>query len=968
MSQGNQSRLWSTLPEYEDAQSVEQLKKEEFFAKPAAVLNEDNEVVEEQVADPSRRDFLKLSGAAAVLSMVSCAERPVEKILPYVNAPEEIIPGVANYYASSSDEAKSSILVKTREGRPINVMPNDLDAVSGKGLNSRAFASIVDLYDPARAMKPLKLNRKGGAEEIAWEVADSEIADAISTATGDVALLTGTMNGPTRERLISDLNSSIKNFRHVMVDATSNDQLLSANEKSFGTKNLAHYDFAKANAIVFLGGDAIADGRDLPNNIIGIAENRRVVNKNNMSRLFSFEPTMTETGINVDYRYSVRNEDMAVVAMAIANELVVKHGLGHSSAAAVLAGFEASTVEKDLHLKSGTIQFVCESLIANKGASIVYAEGAANITEHGEALHIAVNFINSALGNIGKTIDYTVNNGNQSLGSMTAFNALVEDMLAGKVSVLLLNGTNPAYFYADKVKLKTAFSKVKTLVSLNDRVDETTHYFDYLLTSTHSFESWGDREYIHGNYTIMQPTINPIWDNRQFERSLMILATQAGSRVFEAADGSVLDVYAYVRDTWRAIHKREKIAASFERDGVYNSVKDRSKYEALAFNASALNGLSPKASKSKLTLSVFVGSTKGDGTQGNNPYLMEAPDPVSKVSWDNFIALSPDTAKDLGLWINDLAEVSVNGQKIIAPVNIQPGLHKGVATLAAGWGRTAAGPIGDGEENADGSFKGQGVNAFALLSNGHFSGHTVSLTKVEGEYKLADSQGHQYMDDAQRFIDLHDHHKENYRPIIFETSLSEYQEDPEHVVKYHTEELTKAIKEDKVDNLWSLSTEDVHKYPGHRWGMVIDLNSCVGCNACVVACQIENNIPVVGKAEVLLGREMHWMRIDRYYVGTSEQPEVVAQPMLCQHCTNAPCETVCPVVATTHNQEGLNVMTYNRCVGTRYCANNCPYKVRRFNFHEYTKGNATKGLPGVLGTDSHSLKQKYYDLSAYTLK
>jgi molybdopterin-containing oxidoreductase family iron-sulfur binding subunit len=977
MSKGKQRRFWSTLQEYEDAASVEQLKKEEFFAKPAAVIKEDNSIADaEEVASPSRRDFIKLSGAAAVLSMVSC-ERPVEKILPYVNAPEDVIPGVANYYASSSDEANSSILVKTREGRPINVMPNDLDKVSGKGLNARAYASVVDLYDPGRATSPLKLDRKGGAKEYAFEDADLDIAEAIEEATGKVVLLTGTLNGPSRDRLIKDLSKSIDKFSHVMVDAASNDQLRMANKKSFGTENLAHYDFAKAKSIVFLGGDAVADGRDTNNNVFGIAENRRVIQTNEMSRLFAFEPTITETGLNVDYRYAVKNEDMAFVAMAIAHELVNKLGVNGAGAESALSNYSAAVVEKKLHLKSGTIHFVAKSLKANAGASIIYAEGAANITVNGEALHIAVNYLNSILGNVGKTIDYSVNNGKQSRGSMMAFESLIKDMESGAVSVLLLHGTNPAYFYPDKARLSAAFAKVGTLVSMADRIDETTEHFDFLLTSTHSFESWGDREYINGNYSIVQPTIRPLWDNRQFETSLITIANEIGASAFKNADGSMMSYYDYVRETWKGIHKSASIAASFERfwvtvvrDGLFDSVKNRTSYKAEVFNASALQNSLVKSTSEKLTLSVFIGSTKADGRQGNNAYLMEAPDPVSKVTWDNFLALAPDTAKELGLWINDLAEISVNGQKVTVPVNIQPGMHKSVATLAAGWGRTNSGLVGDGERDENGTYKGQGVNAFSLTQKGHFSGHEFTISKLEGDFKLADTQGHQYMDDKQRFVELHDHHKENYRPIIFETSLAEYQEDPSHVVKYHTDELTKAVKDNKIDNLWNVSTEDVHKYPGHRWGMVIDMNSCVGCNACVVACQIENNIPVVGKSEVLLGREMHWMRIDRYYVGSSESPEVVTQPMFCQHCTNAPCETVCPVVATTHNQEGLNVMTYNRCVGTRYCANNCPYKVRRFNFHEYTKGDATKGAPGFfgLGSDEASMNKKDYDLSAYPMQ
>jgi MoCo/4Fe-4S cofactor protein with predicted Tat translocation signal len=982
MSDKNIRKYWSTLEQYEEKEIVEKLKKEEFFSKPESILKEGGELNKESVAadDLSRKDFLKLSGMASVLALVGCSERPVEKILPYINAPDEIIPGVANYYSSSSDEGSAAIVVKTREGRPIRLDLNKLDKSSGEGLSVRAQAAIYDLYDPARARMPVKLDRLGSAkpEETSWQAAEYDISEKIKQTNGDVALLTGTINGPMRNRVVSDFLKSFKSSRHVMIDAFTDDSVLEANYASFGKAVLPHYHFDKAQSMVFLGADPLADSRELTVNEAGITKNRKIVDNNiAMSRIHSFEATMTQIGMIADYRYSVKNEDMAKIAFALLNLLLAKSSYANDRVISLaVSQYPADKIEKDLSLEKGTISKVAQSLWDNRGKSIVYSEGNANRSINSKALHTAVNLLNSVLGNVGKTIDFEHSVGNQSLGNHAEFEKLVADMESGKISTLILYKTNPIYFSELSDRFQKALMKVKNLVSLNDRVDETTRYFDYLLPSTHTLESWGDREFLSGKYTIVQPTIHPIWDNRSFEESLMSIASSYGSTVFKKADGSVMSSYDYLRMVWKDIHKSSDIAADFEtfwvtfvRDGVFDANQNRSNgHKELSFNASAFSGISVKDSKKTMTLSVFASPIMGDGSQNNNPYLFEIPDPVSKITWDNFLALSPKKAKELGLKIDDLVKVTVNGKSFNIPLNVQPGQHHDVATIAAGWGRNSVGLIGNGDDG-----KGQGINTFSMLKDGIYSGAELSIEKTGMTYKLANVQGHQHIDETFRYLELHDHHKENYRPIVFEASLNEYKEDPKAVIKYHTKELTDQIRNKELANMWNLSKENVHKYPGHRWGMTVDLNSCTGCNACSIACSVENNVPAVGKNEVLRGREMHWIRIDRYYVGEDENPQVINQPMMCQHCDNAPCETVCPVVATTHNGEGINVMTYNRCVGTRYCANNCPYKVRRFNFHEYTAGDATKGFPqtedifGIALGTTEGLNVKDYDLSQYPM-
>ena len=987
MAQKTQRRFWSTVEQYENEASADALKTEEFYSKPENAMNEDLSMKDsgEHVSSTSRRDFLKLSGMATVFSMVACSERPVQKILPYVNAPEEVIPGVANYYASSSDESASGVVVKTREGRPVQIMANDLDTFAPNGINGRGHASIYDLYDPARAKHAMKLDRKGNGTEIDYADAYAEIANAIKAGNGKVVLLTGTLTGPTRKRVVDEFVKTFPSAEHVVVDATTNDQFAEATKLAFNTENAPHYRFDRADLVVSFGGD-IGDGRDAEKYAQGIAKKRDVLKRNDMSRLYAFEPTMTEFGMSADYRYKVRNDQMADVAFAVAHQLVsvdqVTSYTNDNDVRNMLAPYSPSSVEKRLGLKGKTIQKVAKELWANRGKSVVYAEGSANKTVNGVALHLATHFLNTILGNVGETIDFEYSYGKQDLGSFKSLVSLIADMKSGNVSAVFTYKTNPSYFLPNASEFNGALAKVKTVVSLDDRITETGKHADYLLPTSHSLESWVDREFINGKYTVVQPTISPLWNTRQFEESLMHIATVAGSTAFVNKKGAVIDSYDLVRMVWKDMHKALKSNKTFDRfwidfvrDGVVDTISDReASHKAYAFNTRAFNGLKVETAAKGLTLSVFVGSQVHDGSQNNNPYLLECPDPVSKVTWDNFLAVSNAFAKQHNLEItndkNDLVEIEVGGTRHVLPFNIQPGQRDDVVTVAAGWGRTSGGLVADGDQDADGNYLGQGFNAFQLTANGVYSGIPVKFVgkakqykATYGDYRLANTQGHQHMDDSFRTIEIQKekHHDENYRPIVFETTLNEYKEDPTKAVHHHTKELTRDTKNETMLNMWNNSRSQVHEYPGHRWGMAIDLNKCTGCNACIIACQVENNIPVVGKAEVLRGREMHWIRIDRYYVGDEQDPDVINQPMMCQHCENAPCETVCPVVATTHNAEGLNVMTYNRCVGTRYCANNCPYKVRRFNFHEYTSGNADKGWPQIgLGT-REGLDQKGYE-------
>jgi molybdopterin-containing oxidoreductase family iron-sulfur binding subunit len=983
MAGKNKPRIWTTIEEYENNVSVDELKQEEFFSKPEEVLGEQTEK-----SGIDRRDFLKLSGMASIFSMVSCSERPVQKIIPYVNAPEEIIPGIANYYASSSDEAGASVVIKTREGRPIQILPNELDKFSANGLNSRAQASIYDLYDPARARNPLKIT-EGKEKKINFSTAVKEIAE--KTKEGRVALLSSSINGLARTKVVEEFLKTFKDSRHVVYTATTNEQLTEANKINFDTENLAFYRFDKADYVLSLGGDIVGDGRLALKYAKDLAKKRDVIKNKDMSRLTIFEPSMSSTGLMSDYHYKVRNEDMAMVALAIANQIVTIDGnsvyTSNNDVRNVLQNYSPKAVEEKLGLKEHSVSKVAKDLWKNRKKSIVYAEGNSNRTKNGVLLHTAVNFLNSILENVGKTIDYETNIDLLSGGSKADFLALVEEMNAGKISTLFVYDTNPVFFLGKDLKKKfiQGLKKVETVISFADRIDETAKFAHYLLPVSHSFESWGDREYTKGLYSIVQPTIAPIWNTKMFEESLMALASASDSKAFKDKKGQTLEYLTFIKNIWADFHKKSKISESFDkfwikfvRDGIYETITDREEtHKAYKFDISSLTKYKFEENTSDLSLSIFVSPIIYDGKQNNNPYLFELPDPVSKITWDNFVAVSPGFAKKYGLKINDILSLDVDGHRFTIPMNIQPGQRDDVLTISAGWGRTSVGPIGNGEEDFDGNNLGLGFDAFAITRSNEFSGLNVKFLgktdhykNVMGEYRLANLQGHQHLDDKFRSIevDKSKHHDENFRPVVFETTLAEYKEDPTKAVHFHTEQIEKDVRNESLTNLWNNSNSQVHKYPGHRWGLAIDMNKCTSCNACTIACQVENNVPVVGKNEVLLGREMHWIRIDRYYVGDQENPHVIPQPMMCQHCENAPCETVCPVVATTHNAEGLNVMTYNRCVGTRYCANNCPYKVRRFNFHEYTKGQANKGFPQIGMGTAEGLDQLGYDMSTSPLQ
>jgi len=916
---------WSTLAELESSPEVEALREREFLTP-----GEDKSDL------TSRREFLKLLGAGAAFAAAGCARKPVEKILPYVKAPEELTPGVPIYFASTCGEcpAACGVLVKTREGRPIKLEGNKSHPLNRGALCPRGQASILNLYDPDRLRGPATVDRgKGSSRAAGWSEIDRRAVQALSEARsrgGKVVLLTETVTSPTTQALIDSFLGGFPGGEHVIYDPVSCDSIARAQELCYGTRLIPRYRLDQADVLVTLGADPLGTFLS-PVEFARDFYRRRRPELGPMSRVIAIESNVTLTGTNADRRLRVRPDHLYPVAMASAHQLIVaqpRASVGGGGVAEGLHPFAAEGVERDAGLDPGTISEIADELWQARGKCLVLAGPQAAPAAHALALQVAANLLNSALGNEGSTID-SAHPSRQAAGSEETVLRLVERMRAGEIAALLVHGVNPAYTLPTAVGFADAMRRVPFVASFADRVDETAMSADLVAPHTHPLESWNDHEPRLGVLSLTQPTIAPLYDVRPFQETLLAWSRAMGTGALATTKGTWHD---YIQERWRTeVYPKSEAAASFDlfwegalREGVIASAAGTGSAPSRSFRGESLASIRDAsaapagANGAALQLVLYTPVSLYDGRFANNAWLQELPDPVSKVCWDNYVAIAPSTAKKLGIrdyeMKADVVTVDAGHAKFDLPVHIQPGLHPDVIAVALGFGRTAAGRVGNKV----------GQNAYALAQEtaGQIgvSGIPVRISRTGAIAPLAMVQGHQYTED---------------RPIIYETSYSEFQRDP----RSGNEE------PDHLPSMWT-----PWQYKGYKWGMAIDLSTCIGCQACMIACQAENNIPVVGKSIVLRGREMWWIRIDRYYSGGVEDPESTHQPMLCQQCENAPCETVCPVLATVHSSEGLNIQVYNRCVGTRYCSNNCPYKVRRFNWFDYSDVKE-KSLRLVLNPD-----------------
>lgn len=855
-------------------------------------------------SNTQRRDFLKTMGfSIAAVSLAAC-EAPVRKAIPYLNKPEFTFPSISDYYASTFIEGGdcASVLVETREGRPIKIEGNPSSSITRGGTTARVQASVLSLYDIDKLKGPKK-----GEADIDWATADREIVNQLNTIAargGAIRIVTSTILSPSTKAVIADFIAKFPTTQHVMYDANSVFGIVQANQASFGKAVVPSYDFSKAKTIVSIGADFLGGWIAPLEYTRPYAQTRKLGNgKKDMSRHYQFETILSMTGSNADYRGTYKPSQEGLVVTSLYNKVAAKLGGSSISAPAVTV----------THLDKAA-----NDLITARGAALVVSGS------NDPNVQIVVNALNSLLGSYGTTIDLNTPV-NYRQGNDQQMNAFIEATKAGQVQAALFFGANPVYDHPRGAELAQLLPKLALSVSFADRADETASVCKYITPAPHYLECWGDAEPKAGFYSLMQPAITNIFKTRQFQSSLLTWAGRSG------------DFQAYLKGFWRStIYPKASGAGSFDsfwikslNDGVFEPTKGAAIAGGASFNGAGLAQAGAtisqryKAANDGMELALYETVGLGTGSMANNPWLQELPDPVSKACWDNYAALSQRTATELGLEQGDLVNVTVDGKPAIElPVLIQPGQADKTVAVAIGYGREKAGR----------SANSVGKNAYPLasLSNGYLvmSATNVKVERTSGKREIAQTQTHDTV--------------MGRRAVLQESTLAAYKKNPK-AGRYEPKVQTSEGPTDPTNiSLW-------HGYgkPNHSWGMVIDLNSCIGCGACVIGCNSENNIQVVGREEVIMRREMHWMRIDRYYSSDAESedlkglevasanPEVTYQPMLCQHCSNAPCETVCPVLATTHSTEGLNQMAYNRCVGTRYCANNCPYKVRRFNWFKY---------------------------------
>lgn len=890
---------WKSFEDLNDTPEFNEALQTEFMSSPIR-----EEAAKEGDNDKwARREFIKLMGASMALTTAAgCIRRPVQKTVPYVKQPEEVVPGISNWYTSSYFDGQEGfgLLVKSREGRPVHIEGNTKHPLNKGAVSSRAQASLLGLYDPERLQGPKRnlLNEKRTNKEtvsVSWDDLDKKVVEELKK--GSSYILSGNIASPATAAVIADFGKAF-GTQHVTWEPLANDDIVEGQKASYGDASVPAYRFDKAKTIVSIDADFLGTWLS-PVQFTGqFTEGRK--NPSVMSRMYSFDSTYSLTGANADIRFKIKPSQQLTVVMGLINEVMAKLG-GSESAKSVAAKYKNAA--ETLKVSPEAFKKVAEDLVKNAGASLVVAGGIATKTEDSLNLQIAVNFLNSILGNEGKTVLAKKGN-NRLTASYEALSDLIKKMNAGSVKTLIIYRSNPLYALSKDLGFAEALTKVPTVVYVGDKMDETSQFCHFIATDNHALETWGDSEFAEGVYGIHQPLIRTMYDTRSFQLSLMTWAYMAN------VGPKRLITYETFYDYLRAFWKEEmaaKLAKGQNFEDFWNNLLQNgvvgemaSSASARTFKSDAFTSIKSKVADSTYELALYPTIQLGDGTLANVAWLQELPDPVTKIVWDNYACVSIKTAESLKLKEGDMVEVKAGDKKITIPAHIQPGLHDGVVAVAIGYGRKHAGKVGNDI----------GIDAFPLstVKNGQtlFSGLAVEIKKTGKHYDLVTTQGHDSMEGRQ---------------IVVQQTNKDYEGNKSaNIHRHHT---------------WSLWSG--HQYNGHKWGMAIDLNTCTGCSACMTACQSENNIHVVGKKYVMQGREMHWIRIDRYYTGDVENAEAVFQPVMCQHCDNAPCETVCPVAATVHSSEGLNEMVYNRCVGTRYCSNNCPYKVRRFNWFNYAK-------------------------------
>ena len=890
-------KYWTSVVELKDSSIVEKLSKSEFQEEiPVDEFLGDKDSLEKSAT--TRRDFLKYVGFTTAAASLAACEGPVIKTIPYVIKPENIIPGVADYYASVFADGYdfANILVKVRDGRPIKIQPNK-DVKNNNVTNARVLASVLSLYDNNRLRHPLENGKQTDFKAIDAKVVAK--LNEINANGGKIVVLTGTLASPSTEKVIADFKAKYPTTEHVVYDAVSESAALDAFEAMYGERALPNYDFSKPDVVVSIGADFQADwqGGGFANDFA----KTRVPKNGKMSKHIQFESNLSLTGANADKRFALKPSEQKFALINLYN-------------AVTGANLPSKKTPQDAAIKK-----VAQEL-KSAGKKAVVVTGIQD--KNAQLLALALNsYLQSDVIDV-------VNTRNVRKGNDAKVAQLLKDMKAGKVDAIITHQANPVYTlgkdFADGLK------KTKLSVAFAISNDETAKQAQFVQTIPHALESWGDVSIEKGQYSLMQPTIKKLFKSRQFEEALLNWT------------GNNTNYYNYIKANSANVLNGKSFNKTLELGAVTIPVEN-TEVTATEVNLNEAAANLAKTKSNKLELAVYTKVGLGDGKQANNPWLQELPDPITRTSWDNYLLVSRADAKALGLknWhvdngaLNgDLANITVDGVTIKnVPVYIQPGQANGTIGIALGYGRT------------EGMQKEMmvGVNAYPFVNK---VGHEVKIEKASGEHKFACVQLQHTMMGRDE--------------ITNEASLSDFINKPKEewnpAPKFSLDH--KEVSIDEAD-LWEKFDDSI----GPHFNLSIDLATCTGCAACVIACHAENNVPVVGKHEIRVSRDMHWLRIDRYYTsdmteekgkeegiyGSGEyfnaeiipqdQPEVSFQPVMCQHCNHAPCESVCPVAATSHGRQGQNQMAYNRCVGTRYCANNCPYRVRRFNWFKYAENS-----------------------------
>ena len=876
----------------------------------------------------SRRKFLALLSASAAVAASGCSNfRDKGELIPYNKKPEEVTLGNPTYYSSTCTGCTGAcgILIKTLEGRPIKVDGNPDHPVSKGKICSIGQASVMGLYDPERLKNPVERVSRTSPKEVTWAEADDKIIAELKKASfgnKEIALVTHSVNSPSRKKLFDDFKTVYPTTKVYSYELFSENTKNSAWEKCYGTKVYPLIKWDKAKIILSLESDFLGTEANRIEISRQFTENRDAFNGNEFNRLYSVEGNTSLTGMNADYRIILRTDAIEEFVLCLLNELVSKQKIsGFGSDAGIsskLSRYSLDQFAEKYKLSKEVLEHLISDLKKNQGSSYISAGSLLP-----ESTHIAVNLLNEVLGNAKLYITDVSKVELIPLSTKAELEGLVSNIQSGNAAVVIHFDSNPVYHLPADLGYADALKNAPLVITMTEGENESSDMSNYVLPVNSMFESWGDFQTRNNFVSLQQPVIAPLYKTRQKEE--ILLTWLKGSK-----DAFNNEIYQqFVMDNWKStVLSKFTVQANFMKawygglnDGVVNVVPvsaagegSSSTFKPEAF-ASANFKLTPG---SDYVLILTKSNSLGDGRYANNGWLQELPKPVSRVSWDNYAAISVQTSKELGLSQNDMINITTSGGSLDIPVFVQPGIAEGVIAVELGYGRTVCGIVG----------KDVGFNANKLMTkNPALSSwlfNDAKINKANGTYEIVSTQD-QYAFDEPLYKDI-----QFRREIIQEGTYLQFKENPDFLHDTHT-----LYSEEETAKLKVGSINEQYKHTGVKWGMVIDLNKCIGCNECVAACSVENNIPVVGKDQAKNHRSMHWIRIDRYYSGTPEVPKASFQPMLCQHCDFAPCENVCPVAATTHSADGINGMAYNRCVGTRYCSNNCPYKVRRFNYFNF---------------------------------